>query len=140
MKGSSLYKIPRMGIIIAIAGTLFLAACASIEKSALLGAGIGASMGTGIGIGAEPSAGSALIGLGIGAVVGGAMGYLGHKDKENKELLLKTLGKRREPPGELPMLKAPQATCYRSGEKIVGEEYWGPQIRCRIEKQAVWSR
>lgn len=115
--------------------------CASMEKSALLGAGIGGSMGTGIGLAAgQGDAGSALIGLGIGALVGAGLGLAAHEDKENKDAVLKALrGKRKEVIQEPPMLKAAEASCYKVDEKVEGEEYFGPQLRCRIEKNAVWG-
>lgn len=114
--------------------------CATMKDSALLGAAIMGSVGTGIGIAAGQNAGSALIGTGLGAVVGAGFGYLAHKDKEDKEAVLKALqGKRREIIQEPPMLKAAQASCYKVDEKISGEEYLGPQLRCRIERPAVWG-
>lgn len=114
--------------------------CATLEKSALLGAGIGGSFGTGVGLAAGQDAGSALIGLGIGAIVGTGLGLLAHEDKENKEAVLKALrGKRKEVVQEPPMLKAAEASCYKVDEKIDGEEYFGPQLRCKIEKNAVWG-
>lgn len=122
-----------------MAVSLFLSGCASMEQSALLGAGVGASAGAGMGIAVEQSAGSALIGAGVGAVIGAAFGYLGHKEGEKKEILKAMGSKRKDLTTEAPMLSAPQASCYRVGEKITGTEYVGPHLRCVIEKNSSWS-
>lgn len=133
----------RMSFKIVAACTLsayLLQGCATMEKSALLGAGIGGSFGTGVGLAAGQDAGAALIGLGIGALVGTGMGLLSHQEKENKEAVLKALrGKRKEVVQEPPMLKPAEASCYKVDEKIEGEDYFGPQLRCKIEKNAVWG-
>jgi hypothetical protein len=93
-----------------------------------------------MGLAVQQSPGSALIGTGIGALVGVGIGYLAHKDKENKDAVLKAIrGNRKEVIQEPPMLRSPQASCYKVDEKIVGEEYYGPQLRCRIERPAVWG-
>lgn len=125
-----------------LSGALLLAmpGCATLKDSTLLGAGVGAAGGAGMGLAVEQSAGSALIGTAIGAVIGGAFGYLGHKEKEKKEMLSK-VGPRRLPVSEtIPELKAPEANCITVPEKVEGHRYVGPHILCTIEKQAVWSR
>jgi len=53
---------------------LLTSGCATLERSTLLGASIGAAGGTGIGLGVEQSVGSALIGTAIGGFVGAAFG------------------------------------------------------------------
>ena len=121
-----------------------LSGCATMKDSILFGAGVGAAAGTGIGSAVEPSVGSALIGTAVGGIIGGALGYLGHKDKESKKLRkhdnpmsrasVKPLLK-----NELPSLLTPEASCTEVEEKVEGSIYFGPQIRCTIEKQAVWS-
>lgn len=122
------------------ASCFFLNGCASMDKSLLLGAGMGGSVGAGVGIMAGRNPTGALIGAGVGVIVGAGLGYLGHKDKEDKDAVLKALqGKRKEIVQEPPMLKAPEANCYKVDEKITGEEYFGPQLRCRIERPAVWG-
>lgn len=120
-------------------GILILTGCASMEKSVMFGAGMGASVGTGSGIANEKSVGSALIGAGIGAVLGGALGYLGHKEKEKEDILKGVAHQIPKGPSDTPMLSAPQASCYKVDEKVTGTEYVGPHLRCTIEKNSVWS-
>jgi hypothetical protein len=111
-----------------------------MEKSMLLGAGVGGAAGTGIGLGVEQSPGSALIGLGIGAVVGGAIGFLGHKDKQRRDALLALSRNKKDVKQDIPSLRAPEASCVKKDEYIDGNTYYGPQLICTIEKQAVWTR
>lgn len=119
---------------------LLLNSCATLERSTFLGAGIGAAAGTGVGLGVQPNASSALIGAGVGALIGAGIGLLSYEDKQNKEAVIKALrGNRKEVIQEPPMLRPAQANCYKTNEKIVGEEYFGPQLRCRIERPAVWG-
>ncbi len=73
--------------------SIALSGCASIEKSTLLGAGTFGAIGTGVGAAAGKSVGGALLGLGIGALFGGTMGYLTHKDMEQKERMKQPLSK-----------------------------------------------
>lgn len=124
-------------MVIAITG------CASMKDSVLFGAGVGAAAGTGIGSAVEPSLGSALIGTMVGGVIGGAFGYLGHKENQSRKSAkhddpvrasVKPLLK-----NELPSLLTPEASCTEIEERVEGSIYLGPQIRCTIEKPAVWS-
>lgn len=126
--------------------TLLLAAlsgCATMKDSILFGAGVGAAGGLGVGSAVEPSVGSALIGTAVGGIIGAAVGYLGHRGKnaapaaDGKEGLrspVKPLLK-----NELPSLLTPEASCTEVEERIEGSIYFGPQMRCTIEKPAVWS-
>lgn len=140
MKLNKMSKKILMGSVLPLYSLTLLNGCATMGESTLLGAGIGGSLGTGVGLAAQQSPGSALIGLGIGAAIGAGLGYLTHKDNERKQSVLKAMqGKKKEFPAEPPVLNAPHASCYKQDEKIVGEEYFGPQLRCRIEKNAVWG-
>ena len=58
-----------------------------------------------MGIAVQPSPGSALIGAGIGALIGGALGYLGHKDKERREALFAVAPRKQETKPDLPFLR-----------------------------------
>ena len=111
-----------------------------MDKSILLGAGVGAAGGTGLGLAVQRSPGSALIGAGIGAVIGGALGFLSHKDKERRDALLTLPKGKKESRRDLPSLRAPEASCVQKDERIEGNLYYGPQIICTIEKPAIWTR
>jgi Na+/glutamate symporter len=121
-----------------------ISGCASMKDSILFGAGVGAAGGLGIGSAVEPSVGSALIGTAVGGIIGGAIGYLGHKspkgnespssEKDGNLRAVKPLLK-----NDLPSLLTPEASCTEVDERVEGSIYFGPQIRCTIEKNAVWS-
>ena len=134
-------KLTLIGIVILMGG------CASIERSTLLGAGIGAAVGTGFGLAVHPNAPSALLGGGIGAAFGAGMGYVGGKDreeKEQKEKLKFSAGLKEKSKGEkekdIPFIKAPEAHCATIEEHIDGDTYYGPQLKCTITKGASWAR
>lgn len=133
-------KSSKKTLIVLLTAPLFLFGCASIERSTLLGAGIVGALGTGIGLAVNNSASSALLGGGIGITVGAGLGYLGHKDKEERLTLLKAAGKKNSPKDDYPTLRPPEASCSRVGEKIEGNRYIGPHIMCDIERPAVWSK
>jgi hypothetical protein len=132
------YSIPFFLVTLSLGG-LLLGGCSTMQDSVLLGVGLGTATGTAIGIGVEPSPGSALIGAGVGALLGGVFGYLGHKDKERRDALLRSQTKPQKSP-DLPTLVAPDASCTEVPEHIEASRYYGPQIQCVIEHAARWSR
>ena len=97
------------------------------------------SDGMGIGAAVEPSPGSALIGLGVGAVLGAGLGYLGYQDKERKKFQNKK-SKKQTKKKKIPNILPPEAQCILMEEKIEGTKYYGPQTICTIKRPAVWSR
>jgi len=119
---------------------LLVVGCATMEKSILLGAATVGATGTAIGLAAGQNTGSAVLGLGVGALLGGTMGLLAHKDREEKEALLKLGRKGKDLAKDLPTLLAAKASCTKVGESIQGTRYVGPHLVCEIEKPAVWSR
>ena len=124
-----------------IGGVLILIStgCASIERSTLLGVSVGAAGGTGIGLAVEQSPGSALIGTAIGAFVGGVFGYLGHKEQDRRDMLVK-VGARRVPlTQETPKIREPEANCITIEERIEANRYIGAHIMCTIERPATFS-
>lgn len=126
--------------IIAVLTLCLSSGCASMEKSILLGASSLGAIGVGVGSAAGQNVGSALLGLGIGAVVGGTMGYLSYSEDEKKRELLKASNKGKDFGKNLPLLKAPEASCTRVGERIEADRFIGAHILCTIEKPAVWSK
>jgi hypothetical protein len=117
--------------------------CASLGQSLLLGAGIGAGAGAGVGLAASHNGQGAAIGGAVGAVVGGAISFLVHDSEERKKFKLKKDDFRKwtdQSDNELPTIKAPEASCLKLEERIDGNTYFGPQLKCTIDKSAVWSR
>jgi hypothetical protein len=95
--------------------------------------------GTGIGAAAGHNAASALLGLGIGAVFGGTMGFLVHKDKEDKERLAK-LGTKKADEPKTPSLTSPEVRRVWVPEKIDGNKFIEGHYMYLIEHNSVWTR
>jgi hypothetical protein len=110
--------------------------CAHLAESVTFGAGVGAAGGMGVGLLNQKSTGSALIGAGIGSILGGALGYLLHHDKPTE---VKRTARSTEN-NDVPLIKMPEADCVQSDYRIEGTTYFGPQLKCTIEKSAVWSK
>jgi membrane associated rhomboid family serine protease len=122
---------------------VLLTNCSSLGKSLLLGTGIGAGAGAGIGLAASHNGQGAAIGGAVGAVLGGAMSFLIHDNEQRKKFKLKKDEFRKwtdQPDNDLPTINAPEASCIKLDERIDGNTYFGPQLKCTIEKSAVWSR
>lgn len=124
--------------VLAIGALLIVTSCATVEKSTLFGAGVGASSGAGVGVLVERSAGSMAIGAAVGGALGGALAYLLH-DRSEKEAHSKAVNGG-IPIGELPALRPAEAACIRTGERIEEGRYLGPRLECTIQKPAVWTR
>ena len=123
--------------------TLLTGGCATVGESTLLGAGMGAAAGTGIGLASQRSAGSALIGAGIGAALGAGLFYLGHHSEKNKQALLKASFKSKNGKKDpIPPVTMPDVVCYEIDAKIEdsGTKWISPHQICQIKKQSVWSR
>lgn len=130
----------KKNIVILIGVSVLLNGCATLEKTTLLGTGIGIAAGTGFGLAASNDATGALAGAAIGGLVIGGMAYLSGKAKEDKDRDLKDLMHSKDKGQDLPFIKSPQAKCVRLDERIEGSVYLGPQLKCTIENQAVWTR
>jgi len=118
---------------------LALSGCATMEKSVLLGAGTMGAIGTGVGAGAGNSVGSALLGLGIGAIFGGAMGFMGHKEQEEKARQAKS-GSKKTDDTKVPSLTSPEVRRVWVPEKIDGGKFIEGHYMYVIERNSVWSR
>ncbi len=117
-----------------------LSGCASMEKSILLGSAAGGALGTGIGLGAEKSAGSALIGLGIGAIVGGVMGYATHSERDSKRAQWLTPAATKEFKDKVPGMSTPEVRRVWVPEKIEGNKYVEGHYIYVIDRGAQWNR
>lgn len=119
--------------------TLALSGCATMRDSVLLGAGTMGAVGAGIGTAAGNNVGGALLGLGIGAVFGGTMGYLSHKEKEEKEKMAKS-GIKQSEDSKVPSLTSPEVRRVWVPEKIEGGKFIEGHYMYVIERNSVWSR
>ncbi len=136
MKNSLLIKNRSIPILII---SLALSSCSTLKESVLLGAGTMGAVGTGIGTAAGQNVGGALLGLGIGAVIGGAMGYMGHKDQEEKARLTKSGLKKVEDP-KVPSLTSPEVRRIWVPEKIEGGKFIEGHYMYVIERNSAWSK
>jgi len=118
---------------------LALSGCSTMRDSILLGAGTMGALGTGVGAAAGNNVGGALLGLGIGALVGGTVGYLAHKDRENKERLSKS-GSPKSDDSKVPSLTSPEVRRVWVPEKIDGNKFIEGHYMYLIERNSVWSK
>lgn len=118
---------------------LSLASCATIEKSTLFGAGMGAAVGTGVGLLIEKSPGSALLGAGIFAILTGGATYLIHKGKESEEARLKLLEHKTKDEND-PALTSPEVRRVWVPESIDGTTFISGHWKYLIERSSVWTR
>jgi len=126
--------IPVIGVTLALAG------CATVERSSLLGAGMGGSLGLGIGAAVEKSVGSALIGLAVGATIGAGVGFLAHRHNEKNEALAKISAATGSPEKE-PLLAEPEVRRVWVPEKLDGgSRYEEGHWIWVIEKPSRWRQ
>ncbi|MBI4403529.1 MAG: hypothetical protein HY537_05180 [Deltaproteobacteria bacterium] len=125
--------------LIIIAICIVVNGCASIEQSIGLGATVVGAIGVGMGTAAGGNVRSALVGLGVGAVVGSAVGYLAHRDRHEKETYLKLVSKNNEV-SKTPSLTAPEVRRIWVPEKIEGSKYIDGHYEFILERNSVWSR
>jgi hypothetical protein len=133
----------RIYVLVLSTAILVNSGCATVGQTTLFGAGIGAATGTGAGLLAQKSVGSAVIGAGIGALLVGAFSYLGAKDHEKKEAMLKlSLPTKNNADSKVPDLTAPDVVCYQVEGKLEnsGTRWVGPHQVCEIKRQSVFSR
>lgn len=120
--------------------TLTLSSCASMEKSTILGAVIGATAGGLIGNSAgdgDRRGHSTSVGAAVGAGLGGLIGYAAYKDKQ-KKAQQETL---KENPfaSKAPSLTAPKVRRVWVPSRIEGDRYIDGHYMYLIEKTSGWS-
>jgi hypothetical protein len=116
----------------------FTSGCASMGNSMLLGGGIGAATGTGVGLAAFGHAKGTLISAATGAAVGTFLGWLLHK-KDNKDLQVSDPSGSLKP-GELPFLTRPDVRKVWIPDAIDGNRYIQGHSVFLIERGSVWSK
>lgn len=114
-----------------------LLSCSSMEKSILLGGGIGAA--TGSAIGAQHS--SPNTGAAIGALAGAGLGYLIFKNKQNsKQSTMSSADKIEFDETDAPFLKSPKIRKYWQDDRIEGKKFIKGHWVYEIEEQPVWMQ
>lgn len=114
-----------------------LISCASMEKSILLGGGIGAA--TGSAIGSQHSSSST--GAAIGALAGAGLGYLIFKNKQNsKQSAMSSSEKIELDENDAPFLKSPKIRKYWQDDRIEGKKFIKGHWVYEIEEQPVWMQ
>ena len=120
--------------------SITLSACASMQKSTILGAVIGSTVGGLLGntAGNHDNRGqSTLIGASLGAGLGGLIGYSSYQEKEKKDqqAVLK------DNPLNLkaPSLTSPKVRRVWVPSKIEGDKYIDGHYMYVIEKTSTWS-
>lgn len=127
----------RIGIMILIVS--LVSGCATLEKSALLGAGIGVTAGTGVGLIADQGASSVLIGAGIGILAGAGFGLLGFVDKQDRDAGPKLQSKEKTKTDRSPALTSPEVRRIWVPEKSEGGRLEEGHYLWIIEKPSVWA-
>lgn len=114
-----------------------LISCAGMEKSILLGSGIGAA--TGSAIGSQHSSSNS--GAAIGALAGAGIGYLIFKSKQNsKQSTMSSSDKIELDESDAPFLKSPKIRKYWQYDKIEGKKFIKGHWVYEIEEQPVWMQ
>lgn len=120
--------------------SLTLSACASMEKSTILGAVIGGTAGGLIGNSAGNDGKkdqSTLIGAAVGVGLGSLIGYSAYKDKQKKQQQ-ETL-KQNPFDSQAPSLTAPKVRRVWVPARIEGDKYIDGHYMYVIEKTSGWS-
>ncbi len=129
-----------MGKSILIIISLTFSACASMEKSAILGTVIGGTAGGLIGSSTGNGGNrdqSTLIGAAVGGGVGSLIGYSAYKDKQKKQQQ-ETL-KQNPFDSQAPSLTAPKVRRVWVPAQIEGDKYIDGHYMYVIEKTSGWS-
>jgi hypothetical protein len=116
----------------------FMSGCASMGNSMLLGGGIGAVAGTGVGLAAFGHPKGTIISAATGAAVRTFVGWLLHK-KDNKDLQVADPSGSLKP-GELPFLTRPDVRKVWVPDSIDGNKYIQGHNIFLIERGSVWSK
>lgn len=127
--------------LILITMTLILSACASMERSTLLGATIGGTAGGLIGNSAGRDGKrdqATAIGVVVGAGLGGLIGYSAYKEKKKKEQ--QEALKNNPFDANTPSLTAPKVRRIWVPARIEGDKYIDGHYMYVIERTSAWSR
>lgn len=112
-------------------------ACTSMDKSILLGTGIGGATGSAIGNNhGDGSARKRMNGALIGAAIGGLIGFLAHKGKNQK----KTDDKTKKDEELVPLLTRPKIKRIWVKDEIKGKRFVKGHWEYVIEENSEWSR
>lgn len=124
----------RKTLALALAATM-LSACATVEKSTLLGGAIGGAVGAGIGQHSSQNSQGTMIGLAVGAGLGSLIGYLSHKGKQSKAV-------KSEENGDdlLPLLTKPKIRSIVVPDSIEGNKYIKSHRVFILEDAGSWSK
>jgi hypothetical protein len=116
----------------------FMSGCASMVNSMLLGGGVGAAAGTGVGLAAFGNPKGTIISAATGAAVGTFVGWLLHK-KDNKDMQVSDPSGSLKP-GELPFLTRPDVRKVWVPDSIDGNKYIQGHNIFLIDRGSVWSK
>jgi hypothetical protein len=137
-----------------LALTLFLEGCASPGKATLLGAGIGATAGAGVGLLASPGrngqnrARNVIVGGALGGLLGAGTGYVANElsDKSNKEAYDKGKQDAQKGTGNYapasgkPVLIPPRVESRFIDDQVRGNTFVPAHVEYQIVEPARWSR
>lgn len=128
-------------LIVTIILVLNLCSCASKDKSILLGAGMGGTLGAILGhqMGRGNPNGKA-IGAVSGAALGGFVGYGGWRDKSKRNKKSPAKEKQELEKQFAPMLKRPKVKMYWVPHQIRGRKFIERHRVWEIESSGSWSK
>ena len=127
----------KLRILLLTISMLPLSSCETVDKSTLLGIGIGSVIGSAAGAASshENSNKRAMVGAATGAAIGGLAGFLGHKEKP------KQLSINRESSsevGDIPSLTMPKIRRVWVPDQIKGKKLVKGHFIYIIEKEGQW--
>lgn len=144
----------KRNLVLVLSVAIILSGCATVERSTWLGAGIGASLGAGLGVLATNSgdgrqkAQGALIGAVALGVLGAAIGYQSYKDEDKKEQArqlemnashLDIFGSANSEPGK-PNLRPAQVRVRYVEDQIKDGTFIPAHFEYEISEPAHWQR
>lgn len=110
-----------------------LSGCASLTNSMLLGGGVGAAAGTGVGLAAFGNTKGTVLSAASGAAVGALFGLLLHKDPAPSN----DVGRKE---GQVPSLTRPNVSRLWVDPTIDGNKYIDGHWIYLIDRPSVWSK
>ncbi|GEM_PF-1706490 len=129
-------------LIVLISTALTMSGCATLKPSTVIGASIGATVGSlaGAAIGSpEHAVRGAFIGATSGAAIGGFTGYLIGKSSETK-IDPKNMNVVNDKSG-MPAITRPDVNCVEIPDKIEdnGRRFIKRHVSCTIDRGSVWT-
>lgn len=113
--------------------------CSTMRDSVVLGIGVGGLVGGSVGAAAgsqhDRTGGGAAVGLIAGAALGGLLGYLTHKEDEQRKLSISSGPKSAD---GSPSLTRPEVRKIWIPEKIEADQYISGHYIYVIEKPSMW--